>query len=59
MSDPSFLLSSSAAKDLTEYARDLQAMVDVRASALEQPLSGLDFDISGFGEEEPPQRVDH
>lgn len=53
MSDPSFLLQSSASKDLMELARDLQALVDVRALALEQPLSAPDFDISGFGEAEP------
>ena len=53
MSDPSFLLQSSAAKDLMELARDLQAMVDIRASALEQPLTSPDFDISSFETEEP------
>ena len=48
MSDPSFLLQSSAAKDLMELARDLQAMVDIRASALAQPLTSPDFDITLF-----------
>ena len=59
MTDPSFLLQSSAAKDLMELARELQAMVDVRASALEQPLTGLEFDISGYGEDETASRQDH
>ena len=59
MSDPSFLLQSSAAKDLMELARDLQAMVDIRASALEQPLTSPDFDISSFETGQPAQRVDH
>ncbi|MFC5495914.1 hypothetical protein ACFPOE_00065 [Caenimonas terrae] len=58
MSDPSFLLQSSAAKDLMELARDLQALVDFRAGALEQPLTGLDFDISGF-DAEPAARANH
>ena len=53
MSDPSFLLQTTASKDLMELARELQALVDVRASALEQPLSAPDFDITGFGEDEP------
>ena len=59
MTDPSFLLQRSAAKDLMEYARDLQAMVDHRASALEQPLTGIDFDISGFGDDEPAPNAAH
>ena len=59
MSDPSFLLQSPASKDLVEYARELQAMVDIRATALEQPLTGLDFDISGYGDAEPAPRQDH
>ena len=60
MSDPSFLLQTPASKDLVELARDLQALVDGRASALEQPLSGLDFDISGFGEPLPlPLPLEH
>jgi hypothetical protein len=48
MTDPSFLLQSSAAKDLMELARDLQAMVDNRRAALEQPLTDrdIDFDVS-------------
>ena len=59
MSDPSFLLQSSAAKDLMELARDLQAMCDIRASALAQPLTSPDFDISALDSEEPAQRLDH
>ena len=59
MSDPSFLLQSAASKDLMELARDLQALVDIRASALEQPLTGLDFDISGFGDAEPAPLQEH
>ena len=58
MTDPSFLLQSSAAKDLVQLARDLQAMVDIRASALEQPLTSPDFDLSSF-DGEPEQRQDH
>jgi hypothetical protein len=49
MSDPSFLLQSSAAKDLVELARDLQALLDIRTAAMEQPLSGIDIDFSSFG----------
>lgn len=58
MTDPSFLLQSSATKDLMELARSLQALVDGRATALEQPLSGLDFDISSYATE-PALSVDH
>lgn len=49
MSDPSFLLQSSAAKDLVELARDLQALLDIRTAAMEQPLSGIDIDFASFG----------
>lgn len=61
MTDPSFLLQSSAyAKDLMQMARDLQALVDIRASAMEQPLSGIDLDISSFDvDTEPAHRADH
>jgi hypothetical protein len=45
MTDPSFLLQSPAAKDLMELARDLQALVDIRTAALEQPLRP-DVDLS-------------
>lgn len=48
MTDPSFLLTHSAAKDLVELARDLQALVDIRTAALEQPLLGPDIDFSSF-----------
>lgn len=48
MTDPSFLLQRSAAKDLMELARDLQALVDVRKAALDHPLSGPDIDLSAF-----------
>ena len=49
MTDPSFLLQRSAhAKDLMELARDLQALVDHRTAAMEQPLSGPDIDLSAF-----------
>ena len=58
MTDPSFLLQSSAAKDLMELARDLQAMVDIRATALEQPLNTPDFDISSF-DNEPESSKSH
>jgi hypothetical protein len=58
MTDPSFLLTSSAAKDLIELARDLQALVDIRTAALEQPLSGADIDFSTF-ETEPAPRLNH
>lgn len=51
MTDPSFLLQSSAAKDLIELARDLQALVDIRTAAMEQPLSGIDIDFASFGDE--------
>jgi hypothetical protein len=45
MTDPSFLLTSSAAKDLTQLARDLQAMVDLRTANQAEPLSGVDFEF--------------
>lgn len=48
MTDPSFLLQSSAAKDLVELARDLQALVDLRTAAMAQPLIGIDIDFSSF-----------
>lgn len=50
MTDPSFLLNSSAAKDLVELARDLQALVDSRTAAQADPLSGfgLDFDLREY-----------
>lgn len=51
MTDPSFLLQRSAAKDLIELARDLQALVDIRTAAMAQPLSGIDIDFSSFGDE--------
>lgn len=60
MTDPSFLLPRAAAKDLMELARDLQAMVDFRASALEHPLTNPDFDITDFGpDEQPAPRAGH
>lgn len=55
MTDPSFLLQSSAAKDLMELARDLQALVDHRSAAMEQPVSGPDIDLSAFDELEAAQ----
>ena len=58
MTDPSFLLTNTAAKDLIELARDLQALVDGRSAALEQPLMGADIDFSTFAAE-PAPRVDH
>lgn len=58
MTDPSFLLQSHSAKDLMELARSLQALVDGRATALEQPLTGLDFDISAY-DTEPALSLDH
>ena len=51
MSDPSFLLQPNAAKDIAQYAQDLQALVELRSAALDHPLSGPDFDLSGFDEE--------
>ena len=51
MSDPSFLLQPDASKDMAQYARDLQALVELRSAALDHPLSGPDFDLSGFDEE--------
>jgi hypothetical protein len=51
MTDPSFLLQHSAAKDLIELARDLQTLVDIRTAAMAQPLSGIDIDFSSFGDE--------
>ena len=61
MTDPSFLLQRSGyAKDLMQMARDLQALVDHRKAAMDQPLSGLDFDISSFDDiAEPAHRADH
>lgn len=58
MTDPSFLLQSSAAKDLVELARDLQALLDIRTAAMAQPLSGIDIDFSSFGGE-VPSRASH
>ena len=54
MSDPSFLLQPDAAKDMAQYALDLQALIDLRSAALDQPLSGPDFDLSGFDEAADP-----
>ena len=60
MSDPSFLLQPSVAKNMAQYARDLQAMVDLRSAALAHPLSGSDIDFSGFAEEvDPSPDVSH
>lgn len=56
MSDPSFLLQPSEAKDLVQYAHDLQALVDLRTANLDQPLSGPDFELSDFGAEVEPAR---
>lgn len=53
MTDPSFLLQSSAAKDLVELARDLQALLDIRTAAMQQPLSGIDIDFSSFAAGNP------
>ena len=58
MTDPSFLLQNQASKDLMELARSLQALVDGRATALEQPLSGFDFDIAAY-DAEPALSLDH
>ena len=59
MNDPSFLLTSTAAKDLVDLARDLQALVDLRSAAMERPLSSLDFDLSAFSAEPAPQGLNH
>jgi hypothetical protein len=48
MSDPSFILKGTAARDLKELARHLQALVDTRNAAIEQPLSVPDIDFSQF-----------
>jgi hypothetical protein len=56
MTDPSFLLTSSAAKNLVELARDLQALIDNRTAAMEQPLSGANIDFSSFDAAPAPAR---
>ena len=48
MQDPSFILQGTAARNLKEFARDLQALVDTRNAAIEQPLSVPDIDFSAF-----------
>ena len=48
MQDPSFILQGTAARSLKELARDLQALVDTRNAAIEQPLSVPDIDFSVF-----------
>lgn len=58
MTDPSFLLTNSAAKDLIELARDLQALVDGRSAALEHPLTGVDIDFTTFAAD-PAHAVGH
>lgn len=50
--DPSFILRSEAAKDLVGLARDLQELVNARASAAAQPLSLPEADV--FGEDAAP-----
>jgi hypothetical protein len=45
MEDPSFILRGSAARDLGELARDLQALLDARAAALVRPVSAPDIDL--------------
>ncbi len=56
LSDPSFILKPAAAKDLIEFARDMQAIVDGRAAAIDQPLSvsrselGLEEDVAPAGQ---------
>jgi len=45
MPDPSFIRSSAAAKDLFDYAREMQAIVDCRAAASEQPLTVAGADL--------------
>ena len=38
MSDPSFILQGTAARDLRTMARDLQALLDRRIAGIEQPV---------------------
>ena len=59
MNDPSFLLTGTAAKDLVDLARDLQALVDLRSAAMERPLSSPDFDLSAFAAEPNTQGLNH
>lgn len=47
MSDPSFILQGTDASRLRDMARDLQALVDSRDAAMEQP-------VSSFGELQEP-----
>ncbi len=58
MTDPSFLLQRAAAKDLVDYARDLQALVDIRTAAMAQPLIGTDIDLAVL-EDEAEAYVNH
>ena len=39
MSDPSFILQGTDATRLRDMARDLQALLDSREAAMEQPVS--------------------
>ncbi len=55
MSDPSFILKSSAASDLRTYARDLQALLDSRTAGIEQPV--LLTDSAGEVLESEPEAV--
>lgn len=51
MSDPSFILQGSDASRLRDMAQDLQALLDARDAAIEQPVStfgeleGLEFSL--------------
>lgn len=45
MVDPSFILKGAAARNLTELARELQALVDTRTAAMEHPLSVSDIEL--------------
>ena len=55
MQDPSFILQGTAAQNLKELARDLQALVDTRSAAIEQPISVPDIDFSVFETAALPQ----
>lgn len=49
MSDPSFILQGTDASRLHDMARDLQALLDSREAAMEQPVSTFgDLEESEF-----------
>lgn len=50
MTDPSFILRGPASSELRELARDLQALIDIRTAAMQQPVSVSVFHDPNFSD---------